>query len=95
MTKTDLFRRIMELDIQDYIEISDYEIRDTIEEESFGEGMNWFVQDELFPMESRRILLLKFRAVSFGNYLNDAMIRFVVSQMQMEINEYRCVGVME
>ncbi len=95
MTKTDLFRRIMELDIKDYIEISNYEIRDHMEEEGTGAGMNWFVQDELFPMESRRILLLKFRAVSFGNYLNDAMIRFVVSQMQMEINEYRCVGVME
>ena len=95
MTKTDLFRRIMELDIKDYIEISNYEIRDHVEEDCTGAGMNWFVQDELFPMESRRILLLKFKETSPGNYLNDAMIRFVVSQLQMEINEYRCVGVME
>ncbi len=95
MTKTDLFRRIMELDIKDYIEISNYEIRDHMEEEGTGAGMNWFVQDELFPMESRRILLLKFREVSPGSYLNDAMIRFVVSQLQLEMNEYRCVGVME
>ena len=54
--------------------------------------MNWFVRDELFPVESRKVLLLKFRAKNPGFYLNDSMVWFVVSQIQMEISEYRCAG---
>ena len=56
-------------------------------------GMNGFACEELFPMESRRTLLLKFQEKQPGHYLNGSMVRFVVSQMQLEINEYRCVGV--
>ena len=55
--------------------------------------MNGFACEELFPMESRRTLLLKFQEKQPGHYLNGSMVRFVVSQMQLEINEYRCVGV--
>ncbi|SEU22943.1 hypothetical protein SAMN05443270_3552 [Lacrimispora sphenoides] len=94
MTKTDLFRRIMELDIQDYIEVVGYEICENAGGYQNTEGMNWFVRDELFPMESRKVLLLKFRAKEPGHYLNDSMVQFVISQMQLEISEYRCIGVM-
>lgn len=94
MTKTDLFRRIMELDIQDYIEVVGYEICEDAKEYQIVGGMNWFVRDELFPMESRKVLLLKFIAKEPGHYLNDSMVQFVISQMQLEINEYRCIGVM-
>lgn len=92
MTKTDLFRKIMELDIGDYIEAADYEILENGADYPAQEGMNWFVRDELFPVESRKVLLLKFRAKNPGFYLNDSMVWFVVSQIQMEISEYRCVG---
>lgn len=94
MTKTDLFRRIMELDIREYIEVTGYEIVDNANAYPNVETMNWFVKDELFPMESRKVLLLKFEAKQPEHYLNDGMIRFVTSQMQLEISEYRCVGVM-
>lgn len=93
MTKTDLFRRIMELDIRDYIEVVGYEICENARDFPNTEGMNWFVRDELFPMESRKVLLLKFKERQPGHYLNGSMVRFVVSQMQLEISEYRCVGV--
>lgn len=93
MTKTDLFRRIMELDIRDYIEVIGYEISENPRQYPNSEGMNWFVRDELFPMESRKVLLLKFKVKQPGLYLNESMVRFVISQMQSEINEYRCVGV--
>ena len=92
LTKTDLFRRIMEMDIGDYIEVEDYEIREHGADCPMQESMNWFVRDELFPMESRKVLLLKFRAKNRDDYLNDSMVRFVVSQIQMDISEYRCVG---
>ena len=95
LTKADLFRRIMELDVRDYIEAEDYEIREHTEDFPAVRGMNRFVRDELFPMESRRILLIRFREVKTGHYLNGCMVRFVISQIQMEISEYRCVGVIE
>lgn len=93
MTKMDLFRRIMELDIREFIEVEDYEIREKRGDVPKAEGMNWFVQDEVFPMESRRVLFLIFREKQPGHYLNDSMVRFVVSQLQLEISEYCCVGV--
>lgn len=92
LTKTDLFRRIMEMDIEDYIEVEDYEILEHGVGCPVQESMNWFVRDELFPMESRKVLLLKFRAKNRENYLNDSMVRYVISQIQMDVSEYRCVG---
>ena len=56
-------------------------------------GMNWFVPEEVIPMERRRLLLLKFEEKQRGNYLNGSMVRFAVSQIQREIHEYCCVGV--
>ena len=93
LTKAELFRRIMELDVGDYIEAEGYEICEHTEDFPAVRGMNRFVRDELFPMESRRILLIRFREVKAGHYLNGCMVRFVISQIQMEISEYRCVGV--
>lgn len=93
MTKTDLMRRITELDIGEFIEVSGYEICDEGKRYPMNEGMNWFVKDELFPMNGRKVLLLKFREKKQGHYLNGSMVRFVTTQLQMEINEYRCVGV--
>ncbi len=93
MTKTDLFRRIMELDVREFIEVTGYELS----RETGGPaapGMNWFVQDGLFPMEGRATLVFKFKEKMPGHYLNGSMARFVISQMQMEISEYRCVGVL-
>lgn len=92
LTKTDLFRRIMELDIGEYIEVAGYEICDHAGEFPAQEGMNPFVLDELFPMEGRKVLLLKFVEKKPGHYLSDSMVRFATSQIQMEIGEYRCVG---
>lgn len=93
MTRADLFRRIMELDIRDFIEVTGYEISSDTERYPVVPGMDWFVRDELFPMDSRRVLLLKFEEKQPGHYLNGSMVRFAVSQIQSEISEYRCVGV--
>ncbi len=106
MTKADLFRRVMELDIGDFIELQEIEVGEmgemNISQGKLGENrkvyfaekeMNGFTCEALFPMESRRMLLLKFQEKQPGHYLNGSMVRFVVSQMQLEINEYRCVGV--
>lgn len=93
MTKTDLFRRIMELDIDGYMEVTGYEICEDAKHFPARESMNQFILDELFPMEGRKVLMLKFEEKTPGHYLNDSMVRFAVSQIQTEIGEYRCVGV--
>ncbi len=59
-----------------------------------AEGMDWFVEDGIFSMGSRRVLALEFAEKNSGNYLNDSMMRFAVSRIQLEVGEYRCVGVM-
>lgn len=94
LTKADLFRRIMELDILEYIEIVEYEILEDGKKFPSEESMNWFVRDEVFPMESRKVLLLKFKARDNECYLNDTFMWFVISQIQMEIGEYFCVGLL-
>lgn len=95
MTRKEMFRRIMEFDIQEYIQVTDCQIADEIQNCLRIETMNWFVQDGLFPVGNRKILLMKFKAKKPENYLNDGIIRYVISQLQLEIREYRCVGVME
>lgn len=93
MTKLDLFRRIMELDIRDFIQVTGYQICEGKETGAILGGMNWFLQDELFPMTGRKLLLLQFEEKQPGHYLNGSMVRFVLSQLQLEISEYCCAGV--
>ena len=45
-------------------------------------------------MEGRKTLTLKFKEKKPGHYLNGSMARFVLSQLQMEIGEYRCAGML-
>lgn len=93
LTKADLFRRVAELDIGEYIEMTGYKLCNNVADYPKEEGMDWFVEDGLFPMESRRVLVLEFAEKSSGHYLNDSMVRFAVSRIQLEVEEYRCVGV--
>lgn len=95
LTKADLFRRIKEIDAGEWMEAVDCEILESCEgTDNLIEGsMNWFVLGELFPMDTRRILLIKFRARKPGYYMNDSMVRFIVSSLQMDIGEYRCTGI--
>ncbi len=97
MTWADLSRRILEMDVREYLDVVGYEISEPFDrnfERDETSGMNWFIPETLFPMEGRRVLLLKFQAKKPEHYLNDSMVRFVISQLQMEIGEYRCVGVL-
>lgn len=92
-TEADLFRRIMDLDIKDYIKIVGYEISETLAAIPEVESMNWFINEGLIPLNHRRFLSLQFKTVQPDHYLTDSMINFVVSQLQMELMEYYLVGV--
>ena len=92
LTEAELYRKIEELDIADYIEIKGYRIEESGKGFPEEEGMDWFAGNSLFPMEGRRILLLNFAEKEKGNYLNDSMVCFAVSHLQAQIGEYRCIG---
>lgn len=93
MTKADIFRRIMDLDIREYIKVVGYEICETLSGIPIVEGMNWFIQGGLIPVNHRRVLVLQFETARPDHYLTDSMINFAVSQLQMEMMEYYLVGV--
>lgn len=92
-TKAELFRRIMDLDIRDYIKIKEYEIYEEMPDVPMPEGMDWFIKEELIPQNMRRILLLRFEALKPDHYLTDSMINFAVSSLQLEFAEFHLVGV--
>lgn len=92
LTKADIFRQITELDIEGYVKLLECEV--VREEKKYPpvEGMNWFIKGEFFPMDTRRVLLFSFRRSGGNHYLQDSMVRYAMSHMQMKLNEYRCVG---
>ena len=93
-TRADLFRRVEELEIQEYIRVKGFSLLDADADCPPLDDMNWFAKDELFPLDKRRILYIEFTANDPSCYLHDAMVQFVVSQIQLDEGEYRCTGVL-
>lgn len=93
MSRTDLFRKMREFGLEEYVELENFEIVADMQLEYINADMNWFVREEIFPFEQRRVLKLMFREKK-AFYLNESFVRFLVSQIQLEQNEFKCVGVM-
>lgn len=96
-SKTELFRLVEGLDVGEYIKMTDCRIREEEREDSFSADMNWFIQEEIFPMETRRILEIEFAGQESGekrDYHAEDMTRYVISQIQLLLDEYKCVGVL-
>lgn len=93
-SKSDLYRRVGDLGLEEFLKIAGVEVLPVESQYPLLDDMNWFIKDELYPLETRRILLLQFEAADPGNYLNDALVQFAVSQIQLDEGEYRCVGVL-
>ena len=97
-SKTEVFRIVEGLGAGGYIRLTDCMIRDREREGSFCADMNRFIREEVFPMESRRILELQFvrqeGAEQEEQYCMEDMLRYVVSQMQLMLDEYKCVGIL-
>ncbi len=97
-SKTEIFRLVEELDLGGIIRITDCQVQDHEREDSFPADMNWFIREEAFPMETRRILELRFARQADGEaavYRMEDMLRYAVSQIQLFLDEYKCVGVLE
>lgn len=79
------------------IHVLGYEILDRTEKEYLAGDMNSFTGVRLFSNDQRKILLLRIRAEERHeeDYLYESQIRYILSQLQMEFLEYRCVGMLE
>ena len=92
-SRTEIFRIVERLGVEEWIRLTDCRIREQEQADSFHADMNWFIREELFPMETRRVLELTFeiREGSERYYAED-MLRYVISQVQLLLDEYKCVG---
>ena len=97
-TKAELYRKIRELEIEKYIEFIDCEavgFIDTDDEESYiYADMNFFLGADLLPLDKRPVILMRFIRTS-NSSLCEAMVRYTLSQIQMDFDEYRCIGILE
>ncbi|WP_317368389.1 hypothetical protein [uncultured Tyzzerella sp.] len=97
-TEFDYIRRINELSIEKYIEYAGYEILSSeyiSKFEIYENDMNLFEKENVFAYDDRKILLFKFKVLDKNCYFTDSIIRFVISQIQLEENDYKCIGVTE
>lgn len=101
-TPGELMRKIEEMSGIFRIRISGYEILGSAAGGIPGgdvlEGdMNSFTGTQVFARDQRSLLLFRFRkeGETPHDYLYRSQIRYILSQLQMEFLEYRCVGVVE
>lgn len=99
-TPMELGRKIEELSGGYKVEVLGYEIVDKTQDDIaasellYGD-MNGFTGARVFSDDKRSILLFKMRIKEQrqADYLCKSQIRYILSQLQMEFMEYRCVGV--
>ena len=96
-TPMELNRKIEEMTGGYEIRLLGYEIIDDVQENFLSGDMNSFNGIRLFINDNRKILLLRFRRDEQyqNDYLYGSQIRYILSQLQMEFLEYRCMGVLE
>lgn len=93
-TPMELYRKIEEMAGGYKIDILGYEITAHAEGKLIDGDMNGFMGAQVFARDGRSILLLRIKREEryVGDYLYESQIRYILSQMQMEFMEYRCVG---
>lgn len=93
-SRTEIFRIVKGLGVEEWVRLADCRVREKEQEGSFRADMNWFIREELFPMETRRVLELTFERQGGTEADAEDMLRYVISQVQMLLDEYKCVGKM-
>lgn len=92
-------RKIEELSGGFQIEAVGYEIRQKGSVADMLEGdMNSFTGTQVFARDQRSLLVFRFHREGQDDgrdYLYESQLRYILSQLQLEFIEYRCVGVLE
>lgn len=101
-TPMELRRKIEELSGSFSIKVSSYEIIGSNQEKIPNKGilegnMNHFIGTQVFTQDQRSLLVFYFQkeGQALYDYLYESQIRYILSQLQMEFLEYKCVGVLE
>ena len=97
-TKAEIERIIEELDIEEYVSLKSCERlvmkKDFLETGKILPDMNNFSSDDFQVTNESPKLILRFLRNSDSN-LCEAMVRYAVSQLQINFDEYICIGVLE
>ena len=94
-TPMELYRKIEEMSEGYKIDILDHEITDRVDGKSLRGDMNSFAGEQIFSQDKRNILLLRIKKeMREDDYLYESRIRYILTQLQMEFLEYRCVGIL-
>ncbi len=93
-TEMELHRKIEEMSGGYLINLLGYEITDKVEGKAVSGDMNEFIGSRIFSEDRRKILLLRIRKKERqeNDYLYKSQIRYILTQIQMEFLEYRCMG---
>lgn len=57
--------------------------------------MDAFLMDELMMTEGLPVLLFQFKVANQGHYLNRDMLSYIITRVQWEYPQYKCVGVLQ
>ena len=61
-------------------------------EEILEGDMDAYYGSQVFPRDKRSLLLFRFETNNIKDYLYESQIRYILSQLQREFLEYRCLG---
>lgn len=100
-TPMEILRKIEEMSGSYEVDVLGYEITGRVENDMaagklFLGDMNGFIGAQVFTDDRRSILLFKMRIKEKqqADYLCKSQMRYILSQLQMEFMEYKCVGVL-
>lgn len=100
-TPMEILRKIEEMSGSYEVDVLGYEITGRVENDMaagklFWGDMNGFIGAQVFTDDRRSILLFKMRIKEKqqADYLCKSQMRYILSQLQMEFMEYKCVGVL-
>lgn len=96
-TPLEFSRKIEEMATGYQVHILGYEILDRAEKEYLAGDMNSFTGERIFSNDKRKILLFRVQAEERyrEDYLYESQIRYILSQLQLEFLEYRCMAILE
>lgn len=93
-SRTELFWMVQSFENNFYVELEKCEVLEMSPESCLEGDMNPFLGSTIFPMETRKILALYFRRKGEKKNFCEDMVRFFVSQIQLSVCEYKCVGIL-
>ncbi len=91
-TKAELLRLIQSFDCEEYLEFEGYEIRKKNKKENDSYCMNPFLLNEIRHQDMERVFVLIMRAKRKGDYFIWDVLSFLVSEIQLRLPEYECIG---